>query len=95
MIVGNLHLAGRIPPDKADAPLLIDADTVLPRPIASQFFQSIAGRQMQIPQFHGAIEDLNLAFGLSLERLESFWTFPLGKRPGVLAFETLDHMAIV
>jgi hypothetical protein len=43
-------------PDKADAPLIVDTDAVLPLTTAMQFLQAIGGRGLQIAQLGGGIE---------------------------------------
>ncbi len=42
MIISDLHVYRvAVFPDKANAPLIVYSDTVLPSPIAGQFFQPI------------------------------------------------------
>jgi hypothetical protein len=51
MVIGNPDLIGVwLFPSKAEMPLVIDADTVLPGPIALQGLEPIAGRRKQIRQ---------------------------------------------
>lgn len=59
MVINDLHVGwpGRVlRPLKADPPLLIDADTVLPLAIAFQRFQSIAGQTRQVPKINGSLQ---------------------------------------
>ena len=49
-----------IPPDKADAPLSVHADAVLPQPVAFQFFQSVGRGHSQILQLKGVMDHLQL-----------------------------------
>jgi len=44
-------------PDKADAPLIVDADAVLASTIALERLESIAGRNAQVGEGVGRIED--------------------------------------
>lgn len=45
MIVRNLNIFGiRARPHKTNTPLIVDANAVLPFPVAGKFFQPIAGR---------------------------------------------------
>ncbi|CBE68545.1 conserved protein of unknown function [Candidatus Methylomirabilis oxygeniifera] len=51
VIVNNLNLVGVVaPPIKADSPLIINPDRVLPGPIASQLFKPIPRRGAKIPK---------------------------------------------
>lgn len=48
MIIHNFNTAGMaVCPDKANPPLIIDADAVLTLPVVFQRFQTIAGRYFQ------------------------------------------------
>src|SRR5208337_1475199 len=48
-------------PDEADAPLVVDPDTVLPRTIASQYLQAVARRSCQVAQCLGVVQLPQLA----------------------------------
>jgi hypothetical protein len=49
MVIDDLDVPGfAVPPNKANAPLLVDPNAVLPLPVAAQGFQAIAGRRRQI-----------------------------------------------
>jgi hypothetical protein len=49
VVVGNLDIMGvAVPPAEAEAPLIVDADGVLPIPIPGQLFQAIARRNAQV-----------------------------------------------
>lgn len=53
VIVDNLYLGGfAVFPDETDAPLVVDADTVLTLAVALERFEPVAGRRPQIVQFH-------------------------------------------
>jgi uncharacterized protein YcnI len=44
MVINNFNLLGMaIDPNKANAPLVVDADAVLPSTVAAQSFQPVAG----------------------------------------------------
>jgi len=47
----------RFPPSKADAPLIIDADTMLPGPFAGEFLQPVSRWYAQIAQAFSRIQD--------------------------------------
>jgi hypothetical protein len=56
VIVNDLYVVGiAILPAKADAPLLVHANTVLARAIAPELFQSIAGRHAEIVELLGRV----------------------------------------
>jgi hypothetical protein len=44
-------------PSKADAPLLVDPDAVLPRSVAAELFEPIARRNHEVAQRVGCVED--------------------------------------
>jgi hypothetical protein len=49
------------PPNKADSPLVIDANQILARPVALQRFKAIAGRNTKIAQRPSLVEETQLA----------------------------------
>jgi hypothetical protein len=62
VIVGQLNVVSFTAfPAKADAPLIVDANTVLSGAITREFFQAIAGRRSQIIKRLGGIEDEQLS----------------------------------
>ena len=61
MIVTERHRIGpAIAPNKADAPLVIDSDRMLPRPIAMRGFKPIARRNAQVSKGHGTVDHQQL-----------------------------------
>lgn len=64
MIIHDLDVV-RVPvlPDKANAVLIVDADRVLPGPIASEPLQPIARRNQQFSQIRCGVEDSQLLPG--------------------------------
>jgi hypothetical protein len=50
MVVNDFDLENASGPHEADAPLFVDADAPLIRPVASQSFQPVAGRREQVFQ---------------------------------------------
>ncbi len=96
VVVNDLNIRGsNFSPDEADAPLIIDADTVLPLPIALQCFQVIARRCLQEGQSLCCVELRQLAFRNLAKGFEATGTLALVQREGVLALERLDHARIV
>jgi len=79
-------------PNKADTPLLIDPDTVLPFSVMMQSLKVVGRRNSQGLENARGIENLELDHRRSLDRLRQ----PAGEPPGkkllsLLAFERLDH----
>jgi hypothetical protein len=62
VIVRNLNIEGisTLPP-KADSPLIIDANAELPRPISSQFLQTIGRRHSQVIERYRAVQHAQLS----------------------------------
>ncbi len=62
MIINDFHFVGiAFLPHETNPPLIINADTVLTRAVASQFLQAISRRHFQIMQSHRAIQHAELA----------------------------------
>ena len=79
VIVGNLHvIAVAIAPDKADAPLSIDSDGVLPFAVSSQRLQLISRRRGQDAQFRR---------GMKLEEFPQGDAFDGAEAPAVMIVE--------
>ena len=58
VVVDDLYVEGISgAPDEADAPLIVDADAVLASTIALERFEPIAGRNAQVGEGVGRIED--------------------------------------
>jgi hypothetical protein len=68
VIVHNLNVV-RVPflPAKANAPLVIYPDALLPKPVASQRLKPIAWRDGHLPQFRGSVEHEELPTGCPLD----------------------------
>ena len=68
MIVGNFYGAdaARIP-DKTDAILAVNADAVLPAPVAAQGFQPISRRIAQLVQVVGRVKSIQQVGGQGME----------------------------
>ncbi len=77
MVVNNLHVVGiPIAPDKADTPLIVDADAVLSFSVALEGLQMIARRRGQVAEFGGNIQLAQLALGHALESSKPFDPLP-------------------
>jgi hypothetical protein len=56
MIVDDFHIVGfAVAPPKANAPLIVDADTVLAFSIANQFLEPISAGHAEIIQCRGCM----------------------------------------
>ena len=79
-------------PAEANAPLVVDADAVLPRTTAFQGFQAVAGRQGQIAQFARTIKLRELPQGHALNlRRQAVVTPPLPQPLSFPASEVGNH----
>jgi len=96
VVIRNFHIVGiALTPDKADAPLVVDADAVLPFPVAFQCFQVIARRRPQITKLGGNIQLPQLSLGHPFESPEALDSLPAVKLVGLPRPERLDHLASV
>lgn len=93
MVVEYLDIV-RVPvfPAEADPPLVVDANTVLPRAIPSEFFQAIARRRTEILHLLRRVDDEKLAEHdlPELRRIPSH-RLPGKEAPSVVISEALDH----
>ena len=97
MIVDELHVVGiaRHPP-KADAPLIVDADTVLAGTVAFELFQPIPRWHAEILQRFGRIYGDQLAQHRPLEiRRIATNAFSVEEALRVPIREALDHQSII
>ena len=61
MVVYNLYLVCvSFAPGEADAPLIVDANTVLPIPVAREGLQAVTRWHSQIVQVFGVVDDHQL-----------------------------------
>jgi hypothetical protein len=57
VIVNHLDIVGvAVAPGETDAPLVIDADAVLPCPVATQSFQPVARRRPEVIKRCGGVQ---------------------------------------
>jgi hypothetical protein len=68
MIIRHFHIV-RVPasPSKANAPLIVDANAMLAFAIPLEFFESISGRDAQVPESLCRIEDQQLSQSCPLD----------------------------
>ena len=68
MVVNDLDLMRiAVLPSKADAPLIVDPNTVLPSTLSAKLLESVSGRDAQILEDLGGIDDHQLAQHGALE----------------------------
>ena len=93
MIIDDLNIVGMAgAPNKAEAPLRVDANAVLTCARAFQSFQPISGRNAQAVKNRRGIQHQQLAKCRPLHiRAELSRPFPTEQRFGIPAVERLDH----
>ena len=93
MIVNDLDLMRiAVLPSEADAPLIVDPNTVLPSALPSQLLQSIPRRDAQIIEGFRGIDDNQLSqHGAPEVARVSADPLPLEQPLGVPIAEALDH----
>lgn len=68
MVVNDLHLMGiALLPSKADAPLVVDANAVLPSAFASKLLEAVPRRYTQVIKRLSGVDDGQLAQHGTLE----------------------------
>lgn len=93
MIINNFHVVSvAILPNKTDAPLLIDANRMLPFAIPVQRFQLISGRGCQNRERRCGMKLQQLPESNSFKGAEAFRAVVVEKLLGVLGAEALDHL---
>lgn len=64
MVVDNLNVLGStVAPDKANAPLVVDANRVLAISIARQLLQMVAGWRSKVAELDRILDSAKTAFG--------------------------------
>ncbi len=83
-------------PDKANPPLIVDADTVLARAAAAQGFQPIARRRGKVRQAFGGMQLPQLALRDALHVLGQAARKPAMEKPlGIPVSEGTDHRGLI
>jgi hypothetical protein len=93
VVIDDLDVIGvPVLPAEADAPLIVDANTVLARAVALELFKSVAGRNTQVLELLGGIDETNLTEH-EPEQVggEPPDTLSLEQALGVPIREALDH----
>lgn len=93
VVVSYLDVCGTCGcPGEADAPLVVDADAVLPLAVAVQLLEAVARRNPKVVDVFGGVEDQELAVSNSLKvGAERADVRAMPDELGLLARERLDH----
>ena len=94
MVIHDLDIdrSGRaVRPREANAPLVIDADAVLPLPVALECLQPVARQRGKVFQAHSGVQPVEPYFDLPGESGEFSNHFAVGKAFGSLVPVTDDH----
>jgi len=92
MVIHDFNIVSiPFPPNKADAPLVVDADAVLPSAIAMQRFEPITRWRGQIAQVCRSIDLCQLSLRDSFDGTKPFRPLPLMRAFRLLRAEGLDH----
>jgi len=92
MIIDKLHVVCAVLPPKTDSPLVIDANAVLAGAIARELFQAIAGRDPQVLEVFGGINEPQFAEHESVELgRETSHSLSAEESFRVAAAETVNH----
>ena len=93
VIVGDLDVVRvAVLPPEADAPLIVDANTVLPGAIPFQLLQAISGRDAEVLELLCGVHEAELPEQRTLEvGREAADTLALKQALGVPIGEALDH----
>jgi len=96
MIIYDLNIVSiAIAPHKADTPLIVDANTVLPVSVAFERFQSITRKRRQVAQFRGYIQLSKFSLRHPLEPSKPLDMLPCMELFCLLRPEGLDHDRIL
>jgi hypothetical protein len=96
VVIDNLHIIGiPVAPDKADAPLIIDANTVLPFSLAFERFQVISRGRGEVTKLGGNIQLPELPLCHPLESSKPPDALPRMKLFRISRPEGLDHIESV
>ena len=92
MVVDDLHIVGiSVTPDKADAPLIVDANAVLPSAVTFERFQVITRGRGQITKLRGNIQLPEFPLRHPLEGPKPLEAQPGMKQLGLFQPERLNH----
>lgn len=81
-----------VTPDKANSPLVVDADAVLTFAVAFKGFEPVSGRNAEILKRDGVVKDFELSHGRALQfRRKAFFPEAEEKTFGHAVFKAANH----
>jgi len=93
VVIHDLDFVGvAVAPGKAQAPLVIDADTVLALTIALQALQPVSRQQREGSHVRSRVQHVQFPQRLTLNDLEPAHGFPAEKALRISAAESPDHL---
>lgn len=96
MIINNFDfISVAALPTKANPPLVIDANAVLPVPVTLQRLEPIPRRAGQILKDDGAVQLPQLSLSNPLDGAKTGYTFPMMEVLGILTVEAPNHALTV
>jgi len=96
MVIDNLHIVGiPVAPDKADAPLIVDANTVLPFSVAFKRFQVISWGRSKVTKLRSHVQLPEFPLYHPLDSPKPPDTLPRMKLFRIFRPERLDHFSSV
>lgn len=96
MVIHDLYL-GRVAlaPHEADAPLVVDANAVLPLSVAFQLFKPVTGRSGQVAKPHGEMQLLQFSPGNALDGSKSLHPLAVEQSLRIDAAKGCNHRGSV
>jgi len=93
VVIDDLDFVGAaVPPRKAKAPLVIDADTVLALAIALQALQAVSRQQRERSHVRSRVQHVQFPQALTLNGLKPAYGFPAEEALRISAAESPDHV---
>lgn len=92
MIIHDGHIVGSIiTPHKNNPPLTVDPDRMLTAPVATQRFEPISGRSVQVVQLHSRMQHHQLSTRRLRYRVETARPFCIEQLLGIATSKRLDQ----
>ena len=96
MVINNLHIVDvPVAPNKADAPLIVDANTVLPFSVAFKRFQVISRGRSKVTKLRSNVQLPEFPLYHPLDSPKPPDTLPRMKLFRIFRPERLDHFSSV
>jgi hypothetical protein len=92
MIIHDLNVIGvPVSPNKADTPLIVDPNAVLPFPVSVECFEAVPRRRRQVAQLSRNIQLAKFSLGHSLNAAKSLHPLPGMEPLRLLRPKGFDH----